>query len=208
MQVLQLLKNQNQTSLLLPYKLGPAVADGADGQVFELLDFPSQVMKLSVLYCWDNHLTLEKEYLRINQVLSYLLKNNVEICTPVFKYQTLLRSSRKIIGDNQDFIIYYYIMKKYNKISEDEKKVFHTLLSHEDRGLCKSYSLPEARRILTGLSLGLQFNYEQILYFYERLQTCPIIQKDLHPRNIMRDIKGNFKLIDFDRCYLRNKKLI
>lgn len=202
MQVLQLLKNQHQISLI-PYKLGSELANGADGQIFELLDFPNQVIKLSILYCWDDPPSFEKEYLRINQVLSYLLNNNVPIYASVLKYQTLLRSSRKLLNDNQDFIIYYYVMEKYLKISEDENKIFHTLLSHEDRRISKNYSLSQVKKLLTGLSLGLEFNHNKVLNFFKEIKTCPIIQNDLHPRNIMQDHNDNFKLVDLDRCYLR-----
>ena len=47
MQVLKLLQENN---IDINYVLGKELGCGADGQIFELVDFPNKVIKLCVLY--------------------------------------------------------------------------------------------------------------------------------------------------------------
>jgi thiamine kinase-like enzyme len=96
-------------------------------------------------------------------------------------------------------------MEKLNKISEDEKKVFHSIMSHEDQNLHKNFSMSKIKNMLQGLSMGLDFDASKIIIFCENLRSTVIHHNDIHPRNIMKDNFGNFKLIDFDRCYFKSK---
>jgi thiamine kinase-like enzyme len=95
-------------------------------------------------------------------------------------------------------------MEKLFKISEDERKIFHTILSHEDRNIVKNYPLDKVKKMLTGMSYSLDFDYNKVIFFYQNLRDCPLQHLDLHVRNIMKDIDGNFKMIDFDRMKLES----
>ena len=90
-------------------------------------------------------------------------------------------------------------MEKLLKISEDEAKVFHSILSHEDRGIFKNFSTDKVKKMLHGMQRGLDFDLQKIMLFYEALQNPQILHLDIHPRNIMKDENNNFKLIDLDR---------
>ena len=102
----------------------------------------------------------------------------------------------------QDFITYYYVMENLSKITEDEKKVFYSLLSHEDRNVKKNYSLSSVIDMLKEMQRGLDFDYNKAFRFYRVLKESKFHHMDLHPRNIMKDTDGNFKLIDFDRVMI------
>jgi len=93
-------------------------------------------------------------------------------------------------------------MEKLNKTTDDEKKVFYSLLSHEDRNVKKNYSLASATDMLRGMQRGLDFDYNKVFRFYRVLKESKFYHMDLHPRNIMKDTDGNFKLIDFDRVMI------
>lgn len=93
-------------------------------------------------------------------------------------------------------------MERLNLISSDEEKVFHTILSHEDRGAEKSYKSAELQDILDGLSKGLDFDATKVKVFHEALQTSPIRHLDIVPRNIMKDDGGNFRMIDLERTQI------
>ena len=168
------------------------LGDGADGEVFELKD--NKVLKLCIRF---------SNYQNVREVLSYLKDNDVDHFAKVYDFHYLGEYERTLFnGELQKYILHYYIMEKLDKISDDEKKVFHTLLSHEDRGITKNFSLLKIKKMLEGMSLGLDFDMQRVIMFCERLKNTHVHHNDIHPRNIMKDKCGNFKLIDFDRCEL------
>lgn len=202
---MNVLKIINDHSFKLDYKIGKEVGiSGADGQVFELLEYPDQVIKLSVLY--DNFdLSLEKEFQRIEYVLSFLKKEKPSNYTNIFSFGKLFNSSRMIYGNQeQKYIIHYCIMEKCFRLSDDEVKVFYSVIElFEKQESNVSFVKNKLKNLLNGLSLGLEFNLEKMIDFYNHLCTCMVVQNDLHARNIMRDKYGNYKIIDFDRCSLK-----
>lgn len=44
------------------------------------------------------------------------------------------------------------------------------------------------------------------MFFCEKLNKSPFANYDLHPRNIMKDKYGNFKIIDYDKLQLKYKE--
>lgn len=198
MQTLKLLHTNN---CKINYSIGQEIGfGGADGQVFEISDHKDKVIKISVLY--DNFDScLEDRFKNIYKTLNVLKNIRPSEYARVYEYEYIGKYNRPFYDkvDGQDYILYYYVMEKLNKISEDEKKVFHSILSHEDRMAIKNFSVSKIKKMLNGLSLGLDFDKEKIILFYEALQNSNIKHLDLHPRNIMKDNFGNFKLIDFDR---------
>lgn len=186
----------------IPLNIGSVLGDGADGEVFSITNDNGKVIKLCVVF--ESHDTNPiKEYNRIDSVLNYLENNDVRAYARVYEHQFIGSYSRIIYGNiTQNYILYYYVMNKLIHISEDESKVFHTILSHEDSEKEKNFSNNQIKKILEGMQRGLDFDAECVKLFIEHLRSTPIFHFDVHPRNIMKDSSGNFKLIDFDRSKL------
>lgn len=186
---------------LIPVEPLLQIGDGADGEVFTIKNSSDKVIKFSIIY--EYSVPIEQDLERISKVLELLQETIPSACARVFDFKKLTGSYRNTVSGPQQYFLYYYIMEKCQKISDDEKKVFHTIISHEDRGINKNYSDFELRKVLKGLSIGLDFNLDKVMSFYKSIINCPIIHSDTHPRNIMKDQLGNFKLIDFDRSVLK-----
>lgn len=188
----------------IPVKTGERLGDGADGEVLEIVDEPNKVIKLGIFY--ERHdKGFEKYYKQIQRVLDYLMLTNPVAYARVYEHGYLGSYSRKMEHwrtGKQKFIIYYYIMEKLHKTTEDEKKVFHTILSHEDRGIEKNFSPEKIREMLEGMGRGLDFDAEKVSLFCDNIRGAAISHLDIHVRNIMKDDAGNFKLIDLDRIEL------
>jgi hypothetical protein len=146
-----------------------------------------------------------KPYQQIQKVLDHLMLTHPDAYARVYEHGYLGTYSRKAEhwrSGKQNFIIYYYIMEKLRKISEDETKVFHTILSHEDRGIDKNFSLEKIGEMLEGMARGLDFDAEKVTLFCNNIKRAPLSHLDIHVRNIMKDDVGDFKLIDLDRIEL------
>ncbi len=197
MQALRLVQSNNFD---LKYNLGNEIGYGADGQVFDLVDYDDRVIKISVLY--DNLVIENPKYNQIYSVLEDIKRGNYPMCACVYDHKYIgCGTERAYIGERH-YILYYYVMEKLYKITEDEKKVFYSLLSHEDRNVKKNYSLASATDMLRGMQRGLDFDYNKVFRFYRVLKESNFYHMDLHPRNIMKNINDNFKLIDFDRVMI------
>lgn len=184
----------------LPVQPVERLGDGADGELLSIQSQPDKVIKLSVIY---DHPTRElKVYQQIKQVLDYTIANQPLAFVRVYEHGYLGTYARKVAGDrgSQEFLIYYYIMEKLEKITRDEEKVFHSILSHEDCGIEKNYSPEKITKMLQGMSLGLDFDAEKVMLFCNNLRLSRILHQDFHHRNVMKDSDGNFKLVDMDRA--------
>lgn len=178
------------------------LGDGADGEVFDIVDDPYKVIKFCLLLETMNN--FNDYYNQMRSAIKHLQDHPSHTYARVYTYAYLGEFSRGEAWSEQKFILYYYIMEKLYKTSEDERKVFHTILSHEDNNINKNYSLVEVRKMLKGLSRGLDFDAEKVIFFCNNFKKTPVIHNDIHVRNIMKDADGNFKLIDFDRCKLQH----
>lgn len=176
------------------------IGDGADGEVFEIKDYSDRVIKFCVLYQYQYD--IDNSFNNIKQVLSFIKNTQPPVCARVYEYDFLSSSYKDTYKGKQKFILYYYVMEKLQKISDDEKKVFHSILSHEDRGIEKKFSEAKLKKILSGLSMGLDFDENNVKFFYKKIKESGILHHDLHVRNIMKTSCGDFKLIDFDRAEL------
>lgn len=192
---------------LIPDNIGEFLGSGSDGQAFELTDDPEKAIKISALFCYLDE-DLKDKFNHIQITLDYLKNNKLDTCAKVYEFHNLGMYSqinwinRWSIGEHQEYILYYYIVEKCFKLSEDEEKVFHTIISHEDLGIEKNYSQAQLNKILAGLSVGLDFDAEKVKLFYNNLKCSPLKHLDLHPRNVMKDKLGYFKLVDFDHSRL------
>lgn len=200
---------QEKCPQLIPVVIGDKLGtDGADGEVFDIIGQPDKVIKFCLLL--ENQVespkTLEDSYFNIKEVLEYLITNSVDGFAKVYSYDWLGEYSRTVWGNTQEkYFLYYYIMEKLYRTTGDERKVFHSILSHEDRGIIKNYGPEQIKKMLAGLSRGLDFDAEKVMLFCDKVRQSPVIHLDVEVRNIMKDISGQFKLIDFDRAMLRRK---
>jgi serine/threonine protein kinase len=180
--------------------IGERLGYGADGEVFSIRNNNNQVIKFCIMYDREGE-NLDSKYTNTSEIIKSLIINPINVYAKVFEYKYLGSFHRKFICPlgKQEFILYYYTMEKLNKISDDERKVFHSILSHEDRNILKKYSINKIKEMLFGMQKGLDFDLEKIIIFYKQIKKSPILHMDLHPRNIMKDADNNFKLIDLDR---------
>lgn len=187
-----------------PNTLYSFLGNGWDGEVWEISD--SKVIKFSALYDTDEE-CIRRSFQNKEKIFEKLLYNLPNCFGNVFFFQ---KHFEGIISDmilphpDMPCILYSYVMEKLYPITEDEKKVFHTIVSHEDRNAIKKFSRGALKETLSGLSKGLDFDEQRIIFFYDNLQNSPLKHQDVCPRNIMKTCQGDFKLIDFDRITLEN----
>jgi len=182
----------------LPVQVGERLGhDGANGEVLSIIGSPEKAIKLSVINDGEVH-SKDIYFNRIDHILKYIKTEKPEPLVSIYEHGFSGYYQRDKV--NFPFVLHYYIMEKLLKISDDEKKVFHSLISHEDRLIKKDFSNEKIKEILGGLARGLDFDTQKIILFCEQLRNLPIQHNDLHPRNIMLDNKGYYKLIDLDSC--------
>lgn len=198
MQTLRLVQQHNLT---IPYQLGEELGHGADGQVFEVLDDPTKVIKICGIFQLPNH-DLEQEYRQRSNVMHHMICDPSPIHACVYEHVKLGEFERTFDHHPQHYILHYTVMERLAELSEDEKKVFHSILSHEDRGLIKNFPLTKLQSILQGLGMGLDFSENKVMVFLKELKMSKVRHLDLHERNVMRNADGDYRLIDFDRCVL------
>jgi serine/threonine protein kinase len=167
------------------------IGSGIDGEVYSMLNDPDRVIKICQVFDFDR-------FDATAQVLDKLLFQ------PLAGYaRVYMRGTRRVY--KKGYVLYFYVMEKLQPISEDESKVFHTILSHEDRNIIKDYAWGELEKILEGLRVGLDFDTERVKFLCQAIRHSPIKHLDIHPRNIMKNADGDFKLIDFDRVQLKEE---
>lgn len=191
----------------IPAQPGERLDDGADGEVFVIADEPTRVIKFSVIYDREEDSPREIYFNQVVPILDYVMQQKSALCVKVYEFGFLGEFWRKLVNwrtGTQNFILHYCIMERLHKLSEDEKKVFHSLVSHEDNRIEKDLSPDKIKNICQGLARGLDFDVEKVILFCDQLRESSLSHLDIHPRNIMKDVNGSFKLIDFDRATLES----
>src|ERR1700722_20210678 len=104
----------------LPFALGPEIGSGVDGQVFEKMGELDRVIKISM--------THQSGYVQIDNTLAHMqhLWHFAKLYSygPIFTYH----DGEAVVTKT----IFYVEIEKLFPLTEDERKLFHTLLSHED----------------------------------------------------------------------------
>lgn len=191
----------------LPFALDKIISgSGADGEVWSLKSDVDKVLKLSIIY--DHPSRRITKYSSIHQVLNYVMMNCPSAYVRVYEHNFLGEYSRQVPfrKEPQKLVIYHYVMQRLFPLTEDEQKVFHSILSHEDRGIKKDLSFCKIEKVLFGLSRGLDFDAERIKLFITALIESPLAHADLHQRNILKDNEGNYRLIDLDRVDFTDRR--
>jgi len=188
----------------IPVVPNTKLGDGADGEVFDVEGQSDMVIKFGVLYDTGD-IDIDRSFKYIKRVLGYFQANPASTYARVYSFGFMGKFERDITWakKKQPFILYYYTMEKLYKITEDEQKVFHSILSHEDRGIKKNYSPLKINEMISGMGTGLDFNSERVTFFCDNFKNTAVSHLDIHVRNIMKDSAGNFKLVDFDRSEMR-----
>jgi hypothetical protein len=192
----------------LPVQPDVRLGEGADGEVFSIVGDPHHVVKLGVLYEQPGK-DVQRQYQQIQSVLDYIMQERPSAYVSVSEHgymgtyarQRHIRPRGRVL---QEYIFYYYLMEKLRPITEDEGKVFHSILSHEDRGIKKDFSPEKIEEMLRGMSLGLDFDAEKVNLFYSNIKAAQLSHLDIAVRNIMKNEANQFKLIDLDRISLEN----
>lgn len=181
----------------LPVQPGERLGEGNNGEVLSIVGDSTKVLKLSMLLSKTGD---QEQYSQIKNGLDYV----VAMCPPAYVrvYSHAYLGAQLLVPPQLQYIFYYYIMEKLHEISKDERKLFHSILSHEDRGLRKRFSLEKIRKMRQGMSKGLDFDAEKVMLFCENIRNAPIIHEDTHARNIMKNDNGDFRLIDLDSISL------
>lgn len=189
----------------LPVQPDERLGDGADGEVLSIVGDPNRVIKLGVIY--DNPVRPLTTYASIQQVLDYLVETQPCVYARVYQHGYLGQFQRPVVDQRrkyQPFLLYYYVMERLSKLSEDEKKVFHSILDHEDRGVAKEYPMHKIEEMLRGMSRGLDFDFDRVMMLCGDLRRLPILHLDIAARNIMKNAAGDYKLVDMDRALMEN----
>jgi len=168
--------------------IGNKIGEGTSGVVHE---YNSHVIKISII---SDKVTFNS----LSDKFNYLIDE--KSITPFAKL-----INYKLFGriPNSNLEMYYYVMEKLEPLSEDEVKVFHTILSHEFFNKTKQYTPAQLNDVLNNLSRGLDFDKDEVTFFYNQVKNHPIQHMDVHCTNIMKK-QQQFKLIDFD--YLEWRK--
>lgn len=176
------------------------IGSGADGDVYSIKNDKYKVIKYTVQYFWDD-VDIEQIIAKKSIVIDKIKKEN-HIFANIYDFQYLGKGTRDVFGGVQNYVLFSCTMEKLNKITPDEKRIFHTLLSHEDCNKTKRMNNQEVDNILKSMHGYIDFNIFAVKKFYDDLIASKIKHSDMHPRNIMKDSFGNFKFIDFDRMEL------
>ena len=177
-----------------PFTIGPEIGYGAQGQVFEIVEDPTRVIKFSILYDVKFGSSLEFIFNKIKTIYNFIKNNPHDNVVRIFEFGELLSSSRVTVDGDQKFIVYYSIQEKLQTLSIDEKKVFKTVCDYHNGDLDCERAL---KQLLLEQAEWLDFDCEKVLSFYDSIHKYPIDNCDFRRRNIMKDTLS-FKLIDFD----------
>jgi hypothetical protein len=172
----------------LPFVITSLVDAGRCGNIYAIKNDLNRVVKITKIH--------NNNFENFTSILNFLTKNKSGLYAKIFEHGLLE------VVDN--YVLYYYIMEKYNYISDDEYKVFDSILSHRDFNVKKKFSMQELDEVLLGLSKGLDFDLKKVKCFYNLIELHPILHKDLHSRNIMKD-NEDFVLIDLDFLQFKRK---
>lgn len=177
------------------FKIGKEIGWGAQGQVFEIEDQPKRVIKISILYDVDPYLDLDIVFDKIQKVYKYVCSHQASNLGKIYEFGRLRTGSRNTVNGLQDYIVYYSIQEKMESLSDDEKKVFKTICQALNDELELERTIED---IVKELGAWLKFDSEKIMKFYYSLGDLPFDHNDLRCQNILKDVNGNFRLIDFD----------
>lgn len=172
------------------YSLDKYIKAGADGCAYLSGD---KVIKFTHMFDKKKHIL--NNYNKNKRIIEKIILESPRHFVKTFDFKFL----KDIEKDGKYHLFYCYVMEKLETLSDDEVKIFHTLLSHEDSNKVKNLSDDYINKTISSLEMFLDFNKEKVINFINQIKKHKIQHCDVHPRNIMKDSLGNFKFIDLDR---------
>lgn len=176
------------------FNFGEKLGSGAHGDIWELLNYPDKVMKVAwapldvpkEFHNLPNNIGQRWTFPNVQATYQYLLQHQFPALAKIFDFRPLHKRT-----DRQ---YYSVLLERLQPLTEPEQKVM--------KSVCMDYN----GNIETGKCLyhidelkgWLEFNAHKVITFYTALGNLPVIHRDFHRRNIMKDAQGNFKLIDFE----------
>lgn len=178
------------------YTVGKLISNsGADGEVFES---NNNIIKFVMMF--DSKKKIITDYNKNKNIINKIIESRPNHFVEVYDFGFV----KEIEDYNKNYcLIYFYLMEKLNKISDDEKRVFHSLISHEDFNKIKKIDVYRINSIIKELDGYLSFDKDKVLNFIKNIKNSKIEQTDIHERNIMKDNFGNFKFIDLERLNIK-----
>lgn len=177
-----------KTLLLTLPTLGQEIGSGVHGAVYDLLDDPHKAIKIAF--------TEDDTYAQVQALYQFVQAHPHPALATIFEFSELCRSTGWVDP-------YYSVkMEKLYPLTDDEQRVM--------KSICLDYNghlePGKAAQHIEELQEWLDFDPEQVKAFYTALSTLPVIHRDFHRRNIMKDRQGNFKLIDFELLTIKQEK--
>lgn len=177
------------------YPVGNFIGGNADGEVFSSGE---NVIKFTEIK--DSKKNANIKYFNNKKAIEYIIDNDIKHFCKIYDFGLVK------VFENDYRIIYFYLMEKLNPLSDDERKVFHSTISHEDFNKIKNFDEKRINNIVNEMSHFFDFDKQKVTQFINEVQYSNVKHLDIHPRNIMKDNFGNFKFIDFDRIQIRKLK--
>jgi serine/threonine protein kinase len=178
----------------LPYQPGERLGEGAEGEVLSIVGDDTRVLKLTMMLANPGHSDNDYRYQKMRDGLDYFVGQHPAGYVRVYEHGHL--GSCPLVGPPaMQYIFHYTVMEKLGNISDDEFEVFRGILEDDYDGL--SPKIVEAK-VAEMRSAGLDFEPKGVTLFADNIRAASVIHEDLHPHNIMKDIHGDFKLIDLD----------
>lgn len=179
------------------FQIGELLGSGAHGHVFNIANNPEWVIKIgwapvAAQFTSDTQL-LQWTFERVDKIYKFLLNHQMPGLAKVSNFELLLKEEHKQY--------YAAIIEKLSPLTEDESKVFKSVCLEYNGNIAEGASLKH----LQELEDWLIFNKNKVIEFYQSVNSLPIIHRDFHRRNIMKDGDGNFKLIDFELLIIKDK---
>lgn len=166
---------------------------GVDGDAYSL-NSSDKILKISFLY--DYGFDIERVYNNLKSNIQSVIELKPKCFVNTHSFKQLESGYRKfLINDtftDQKYYIFCYEMDCCTKLTEDEKRVFHSILLNKNSFKENYISL------LNGMNDFLDFNIENVINFVNEVQQSSIKHIDISTCNIMK-FNDEFKLIDLDR---------
>lgn len=175
------------------------MGSGAHGHVFALIDDPTKVIKIAWAPTITQYSLIPNQegqwtFDRVRQTYQHLLHHQISVLAALHQFDLLLRDDVKQY--------YAVVMEKLVPLSEDENKVFKSIVMEYNGGI----ALGAAMKHLEELHEWLDFDKEKVVGFYREVNALPMVHRDFHRRNIMKDGSGNFKMVDFELLVIKDSQ--
>lgn len=172
------------------------IGSGFHGEVWSLFDQPDKVVKLAWAPIIDQDYHPKWTWQHIHNTYQYLIQHPSPTLATIYEVNVSVR----IPHTNRQY--YSVLMEKLLPLTDDELKVMTSVVMDYNGNIESGKCLQHIQE----LQEWLEFDAAQAEHFYDSLVQLPVVQRDFHSRNIMKDKEGEFRLIDFECLDLKDKE--